>query len=146
MYQEYLEFAKDIALYAGRVMMEYYNDEISLNYKKDKTVVTMVDKRINSYLIERVKEKYKDHSVSGEEESFIQESEYVWVCDPLDGTGMYVNHIPVFVFSLALVYKGQPIVGVVYNPNEDKMYTAIQGEGAYCNNKKISVNNKQLGE
>ena len=58
MYQEYLEFAKDIALYAGRVMMEYYNDEISLNYKKDKTVVTMVDKRINSYLIERVKEKY----------------------------------------------------------------------------------------
>lgn len=63
MYQEYLEFAKDIALYAGRVMMEYYNDEISLNYKKDKTVVTMVDKRINSYLIERVKEKYKDHSV-----------------------------------------------------------------------------------
>ena len=48
MYQEYLEFAKDIALYAGRVMMEYYNDEISLNYKKDKTVVTMVDKRINS--------------------------------------------------------------------------------------------------
>ena len=59
MYQEYLEFAKDIALYAGRVMMEYYNDEISLNYKKDKTVVTMVDKRINSYLIERVKEKYK---------------------------------------------------------------------------------------
>lgn len=146
MYQEYLEFAKDIALYAGRVMMEYYNDEISLNYKKDKTVVTMVGKRINSYLIERVKEKYKDHSVSGEEESFIQESEYVWVCDPLDGTGMYVNHIPVFVFSLTLVYKGQPIVGVVYNPNEDKMYTAIQGEGAYCNNKKISVNNKQLGE
>ena len=146
MYQEYLEFAKDIALYAGRVMMEYYNGEISLNYKKDKTVVTMVDKRINSYLIERVKEKYKDHSVSGEEESFIQESEYVWVCDPLDGTGMYVNHIPVFVFSLALVYKGQPIVGVVYNPNEDKMYTAIQGKGVYCNNKKISVNNKQLGE
>ena len=146
MYQEYLEFAKDIALYAGRVMMEYYNGEISLNYKKDKTVVTMVDKRINSYLIERVKEKYKDHSVSGEEESFIQESEYVWVCDPLDGTGMYVNHIPVFVFSLALVYKGEPIVGVVYNPNEDKMYTAIQGKGVYCNNKKISVNNKQLGE
>jgi len=76
----------------------------------------------------------------------LQNSEYIWVCDPLDGTGMYVNHIPVFVFSLALVYKGQPIVGVVYNPNEDKMYTAIQGEGAYCNSKKISVNNKQLGE
>ncbi len=146
MFNEYLEFAKEIALYAGKIMLEFYQDKLDLNYKEDKTVVTLVDKKINSYLIEKVKEKYKNHSVNGEEESYKKNSEYVWVCDPLDGTGMYVNHIPVFVFSLALVYNGEPIVGVVYNANEDKMYSAIKGEGAYCNNVKIHVNDKDLGD
>lgn len=146
MYQEYLEFAKEIALYAGKVMMDYYNAKIDLNYKEDRTVVTRVDKIINSYLIEKVKEKYSNHSVNGEEESYNEGREYVWVCDPLDGTGMYVNHIPVFVFSLALVHNGEPIVGVVYNPNEDNMYTAIKGQGAYCNDIKICTNNKKLGD
>lgn len=146
MYQEYLNFAKDIALYAGKEMMNYYQKDIALNYKEDRTPVTEVDKKINHYLIEQVSSKYPDHSVLGEEEKFIKESDYVWVCDPIDGTGMYVNHVPVFVFSLALVYNGEPIVGVVYNPSEDKMYTAIKNEGAYCNDVKIHVNNKKLGD
>ncbi len=143
---EYLDFAKKIAFYAGKVMMDFYNCSVPFDYKEDKTVVTSVDKKINHYLIEKVKEKYPTHSVKGEEESKHNNSKYVWVCDPLDGTGMYVNHIPVFVFSLALVYDGEPIVGVVYNPNEDKMYYALKGEGAYCNDDKIIVNNKQLGD
>ena len=146
MLNDYLEFAKEIALYAGKIMLEFYNDNIDLNYKEDKTVVTLVDKKINSYLIEKVKENYQNHSVIGEEESLKKDSEYVWVCDPLDGTGMYVNHIPVFVFSLALVHNGEPIVGVIYNANEDKMYSAIKEEGAYCNNVKIHVNDKDLGD
>ncbi len=146
MYNEYLDFAKNIALYAGKTMLEFYNDKIDLNYKEDKTVVTLVDKKINNYLIEKVKEKYKNHSVNGEEKSYNACSNYVWVCDPLDGTGMFVNHIPVFVFSLALVHNGKPIVGVVYNAIEDKMYSAVKGQGAYCNDEKISVNNKNLGD
>lgn len=146
MYNEYLEFAEEIASYAGKVMLEYYDGNMNLDYKSDKTVVTLVDKKINSYLIEKVKETYKSHSVNGEEESYINDSEYMWVCDPLDGTGSYVNHIPVFVFSLALVYNGEAIVGVVYNAIEDKMYSAIKGEGAYCNGLRLHVNNKQLGD
>ncbi len=79
MIQEYLEFAKEIALYAGKIMMEYYQKDIDLNYKEDKTVVTEIDKKINHYLIEKVKEKYPEHSVLGEEESFKQDSDYFWV-------------------------------------------------------------------
>ena len=146
MYNDYLQFAKEIALYAGKVMMDFYHDDIILNYKEDKTVVTLVDKKINSYLIDKVKDRYSDHSVSGEEESYNNNSKYIWVCDPLDGTGMYVNHIPVFVFSLALVYDGEPIVGVVYNVNEDKMYYSVKGGCAYCNGVKICVNARMLGD
>ena len=143
--KEYLDFSKNIAIYAGNIMKQYYNN-FTFSYKEDNTVVTIVDKKINSYLIEQVKKKYKNHSVNGEEESFNNNSEYIWVCDPLDGTGMYVDHIPVFVFSLALVHNGNPIVGVIYDVTEDKMYYAIKGEGAYCNDIRIQVNDKKLGE
>lgn len=140
---EYLEFAKDIAKYAGKIMIKYFNEENGSSYKGDKTIVTLADTEINSYLIKKVKEKYPTHSVDGEEEQF-GKSNYVWVCDPVDGTAMYARHIPVAVFSLALVVNGVSQVGVVYDPFTDSLYYAIKGKGAYKNNKKISVNDYTL--
>ena len=145
--QEYLDFAIEIAKYAGVVIKDnFLNDNNSIEYKEDRTPVTIADKCINDYLIKRVKEKYPEHSVDGEEEKYLNSSKYVWVCDPIDGTSMYTRGIMVSVFSLALVFDGVPIVGVVYDPYLDKMYTAIKGNGAYCNNKKIHVNSKKFGE
>lgn len=112
-------------------------------YKGDKTIVTLADKEINSYLIKRVKEKYPTHCVDGEEEQF-GKSKYVWVCDPVDGTAMYARNIPVAVFSLALVIDGVSTIGVIYDPFTDNMYTAIQGKGAYQNGEKITVNHYDL--
>ena len=143
--EEYLEFAKNIAKYAGKIMLKYFNQNNGANYKGDKTIVTLADKEINSYLIEQVKLKYPSHSVDGEEEQF-GKSDYVWVCDPVDGTAMYVRHIPVAVFSLALVIDGIPNVGVVYDPFTDSLYSAIKGKGAYKNNEKIFVNNYELDD
>ena len=57
----------------------------------------------------------------------------MWVCDPVDGTAMYARHIPVAVFSLALVIDGNPVIGVVYDPFTNNMYSAIKGNGAYKN-------------
>ena len=101
MNKEYLEFAKDIALKAKEIMLKYFYEDNGSTYKEDNTIVTKADKEINSYLIEKVKEKYPDHSVDGEEEQF-GESKYVWVCDPVDGTAMYSRHIPTAVFSIPL--------------------------------------------
>ena len=143
---EYLDFAIDIAYYAGDKIKSNFLGEKELDYKNDKTVVTEIDKDINHYLIERVKAKYPGHSVNGEEEKFDNSSNYVWVCDPVDGTGMFVAGIPVAVFSLAFVVDGEVQVGVVYDPYLDKMYTAIKGEGAYCNKKRIRVNRLNLGD
>lgn len=145
--KEYLDFAKGIAKYAGCVMKEnFLNDLNNIEYKSDRTPVTDADKKINNYLISEVKKKYPNHSVDGEEEKYINDSNYVWVCDPIDGTSMYTRGVPVSVFSLALVIDGMPTVAVVYDPYLDKMYTAIKGEGAYCNDKRIHVNNKKYGE
>lgn len=142
-YEEYLEFAKEIANEAGKIMKKYFSRKDISSYKGDKTIVTLADKEINSYLIKRVKEKYPTHSVDGEEEQF-GESKYVWVCDPIDGTAMYARSIPVAVFSLALVIDGVSTVGVIYDPFTDNLYTAIKGQGAYQNNEKICVNDYEL--
>ena len=139
----YLDFAKDIAKHAGQVMIKYFNQNNGASYKGDKTIVTIADTEINSYLIKKVKEKYPLHSVDGEEEQF-GKSDYVWVCDPVDGTAMYARHIPVAVFSLALVIKGQSMVGVVFDPFTNSLYTAIKGKGAYKNGEKITVNDYGL--
>lgn len=141
--QEYLEFAKEIANYAGKIMLKYFNTDNGANYKGDKTIVTIADKEINTYLIKRVKEKFPNHCVDGEEEQF-GKSNYVWVCDPVDGTAMYARHIPVAVFSLALVINGVSQVGVVYDIFTDTLYWAIKGQGAYKNGEKIIVNNLEL--
>ena len=142
-YNEYLDFAKDIAQEAGKIMLKYFKQKNISSYKDDNSIVTIADKEINSYLIEKVKEIYPEHCVDGEEEQF-GESKYVWVCDPIDGTAMYARGIPVAVFSLALVIDGVPVVGVIYDPFTDGLYTAIEGCGAYLNGNKISVNNYEL--
>ncbi len=143
--EEYLEFAKDIAYQAGKIMIKYFNQNNRASYKGDKTIVTIADKEINSYLIARVKERYPTHAIDGEEEQE-GKSNFVWVCDPIDGTAMYARHIPVAVFSLALVIDGIPNIGVVYDPFTDNLYSAIKGKGAYKNNEKIYVNNYELND
>jgi len=142
---EYLEFAKEIAFEAGKIMLKYFNAKDISSYKGDKTIVTLADKEINTYLINKVKEKFPTHSVDGEEEQF-GKSDYVWVCDPVDGTAMYARHIPVAVFSLALVVNGESKVGVVYDVFTDTLYSAIKGEGAYKNGEKMIVNNYELDD
>ncbi len=144
--EDYLDFAIEIARYAGNQMRENFGSLNNVVFKGDRTPVTEVDKNINHYLINRVKEKFPEHSVIGEEEQSENKSNYVWVCDPVDGTGMYTDSVPVSVFSLALVVDGEPVVGVVYDPFLDNMYTAVKGEGAYCNGQEIHVNDKHVGD
>ena len=143
--KEYLDFAVDVAKHAGKVMKKYFTIDNGADYKYDNTIVTKADKEINAYLIKKVKSTYPTHSVDGEEEKF-GDSNYVWVCDPVDGTAMFARHIPVSVFSLALVVNGESKVGVVYDPWTDSMYTAIKGHGAYRNGEKISVSDISIDD
>jgi fructose-1,6-bisphosphatase/inositol monophosphatase family enzyme len=145
MKEEYLKFAKEIALEVGKIMLKYFSEDNGADYKQDQTIVTLADKEINSYLIKRVKETYPSHSVDGEEDSF-GKSNHVWVCDPVDGTSMYARHLPVAIFSLALVIDGVPEIGVVYDPFNGDLYSAIKDQGAYMNDNMIRVNDVELDD
>ena len=143
--EKYLRFAKAIAKHAGKVMKKYFKKDNHSDYKIDNTIVTIADKEINDYLIDQVKKHYPSHSVDGEENGF-GTSKYVWVCDPVDGTAMYARHIPVAVFSLALVEDGKPILGVVLDPWTNSLYYAIKGQRAYKNGQPIHVSDIPLDD
>lgn len=139
---QYLLFAKALAKKAGEIMQQYYRADQHIELKADESPVTIADKAINSYVIEQVQKKYPNHGVLGEEESWKAESELLWVCDPIDGTVAYIMHMPLSMFSLALVRNGVPVLAVAYNPWTNDIYSASQGSGAYRNEQKISVSER----
>jgi fructose-1,6-bisphosphatase/inositol monophosphatase family enzyme len=143
--QEQLIFATNLAKEAGEIMLKYFNSPIlKVKHKEDNTPVTIADKKINQLIIDNVIKKYPEHAVNGEEQSTKNTAEYTWVCDPIDGTIPFIKQIPIATFSLALTRNGSPILGVMYDPFHNKMYTARKGFGAYCNDEKIMVSKKPL--
>ena len=102
-------------------------------------VVTKVDKLSESMLLERIGK----HSVLGEESGEHDlHSDYLWVIDPLDGTNNYSQGLLVYTVSIGLQYKGETVLGVVYAPYTDELYTAVRGKGAFLNGKQIHVATK----
>jgi fructose-1,6-bisphosphatase/inositol monophosphatase family enzyme len=140
MNNEYLDFAKDLAQEAGQIMRKYFRaDEIGLKLKDDLSPLTLADTEINSLVIAKVKQRFPDHGVLVEEENYNLDKKQLWIVDPLDGTPTFARGIPVFAFSIALVEDGVPQVGVVYDPNTDRLFSAITGQGAYENGRQINI-------
>lgn len=142
MMEEYLEFAKNLAKEAEEIALKYFSFEVENTWKEDNTPLTEADTEINDLVIKRINEAYPHHSIYGEEKSDNKEgSQYVWVCDPIDGTMAFSVGLPLFVFSIALVDQsnGQPILGLINDPVMKSMYWAYKGSGAYRNGKQISV-------
>lgn len=122
-------------------MLEHFQIGIEKKDKADGTPVTIADTKINQMVIDAIEQNYPEHAIHGEEASHKKENaEYVWACDPIDGTIPYMLGVPTNQFSLALVQNGKPIVGVVYDPYMKRLYHATGGVGAFLNDKKIEVN------
>lgn len=144
-YRRELEVAKQLAKEAGDIMLKYFDSAASdPTIKSDRTIVTKADTEINDRVIELLKEETPGYSIWGEEQSFIVEnSEFTWVCDPVDGTMPFSKGLPLSSFSLALVNKeGQSVIGVVYDPFQDRLFEAVKGGGAFLNGTRISVSDK----
>ncbi|MCA9385551.1 inositol monophosphatase [Candidatus Dojkabacteria bacterium] len=135
--------ACDIALYAGEIMLDNFSFQTQTDYKADNSPITIADTTINSYVINQIQEKFPEHSIYGEEQSmYVEGSEYLWVCDPIDGTIPFSRGIPTNVFSLALVKDELPILAVVYDPYTKRLYSAEKGKGAFVNNEPLHVSKK----
>lgn len=141
-----LEFAEGLAREAGKIMRENFSlssTGMKKEWKSDNTPLTVTDTAINKLVIEAISKAYPSHSVIGEEASNLKESEYTWVCDPVDGTIPFSHGFPTFAFSLALTKNGESILGVMYDPIMDRMISAEKGKGAHLNGQKISVSSEK---
>lgn len=125
-------------------MREHHSVSMAIEIKEDNSPVTEADKEINDQVLAAVKAAHPDHGVIGEEASNHNDEDFVWLCDPIDGTIAYINNVPTSMFSLALVHNGAPVVGVAYNPWVDELYWATKHGGAFCNNVRLRVSQKPL--
>lgn len=137
------DFAKSLAVDAGVVIKRYFQAaDIGIEWKEDSSPVTVADHTVNDMVIKQVKAHYPEHGVIGEEGSFEPEREWVWVVDPIDGTSPFSLGMPLSTFCLALVHAGEVQLSVVFDPFQDRMFTAQLGKGAHVNGVKISVSSQ----
>ena len=139
----YFEFATALAKEAGAMIKAGFGLNTKVELKEDKSPLTVTDTAINTFVIESVKKTFPTHSILGEEGSFtVQGSTFTWVCDPIDGTMPFSLGIPISTFSLALVENGIPILGVIYDPFTDRLYTAEKGKGCFLNGEQVHVSTR----
>jgi fructose-1,6-bisphosphatase/inositol monophosphatase family enzyme len=144
-YEKEMVVAQDVARIAGKIMLKHFDGNQQTEYKDDGSPVTIADKKINSMVIDELTFKFPEYGVVGEEESTTGYGMGTkWFCDPIDGTIAYTWGVPTSMFSLGLVVDGEPQMGVAYDPYLDRMYTAVRGEGSFCNGDEIKVSELPL--
>lgn len=121
---------------AGRIQLSYFRgDDLAMKTKSNVSdVVTRADRESEELIVRSILERYPTHAILGEEGGARGDaaSEWRWVVDPLDGTTNYSQGLPVFCVSIALQYRGETVVGVVYAPYLRELFTAVRGGGAWC--------------
>ena len=112
-----------------------------IRHKKSRDFVTEVDTGIQELLRRRLSEILPEAKFMGEEQdnSALDTSGLVWILDPVDGTTNFIHHLRHSAISLALVAEGRGVMGIIFNPDTDELYTAADGQGARLNGHEIHV-------
>ena len=137
---DFLSVAREAAVKAGRLLRENIDGTREIRYKGDINLVTEMDRRSEHTIVETLRGVFPGHGFIAEEETDQRnQSGFLWIIDPLDGTTNYAHGYPCFSVSIALQHEGQVIVGVVYDPMRDELFSAEKGGGSFLNGKKIAV-------
>lgn len=134
--------AIDVARNAGRAIRPYFrSDRLDIHSKLNEAdIVTAADKASEAIIVKSIKHLYPSHSILSEEMGAENhDGEYRWIIDPLDGTTNFSAGIPIFAVSIGIEHNGVPVVGVVYDPVLDELFTAVKGQGAFLNGAPIHV-------
>lgn len=136
-------FAVELAKKAGQMMVDcQVSGNLQVETKKNwRDLVTQVDLEVERFIFDSIRRKYPDHSLIGEESagtsSVLNSDLPTWIVDPIDGTVNYVHQNPLCCVSIGLAVNKQLVMGVIFAPFLDRLYTAVKGSGAKCNGKPI---------
>lgn len=139
----YKGIALKAAIEAGKILRTNFPGQSHVEGKGLHDIVTQSDRQSELVILNILQEHFPDFTYVAEESGIYQtDSDYIWYIDPLDGTSNFATGNPYFSISIALAYKGDIIMGVVYNPIVNELYIAEKGKGAFLNNLQIHVNKK----
>jgi 3'(2'), 5'-bisphosphate nucleotidase len=134
----------DVMRRAGKAILDYYESDYVIHSKSDDTPVTAADLASHDIISRYLSSTYPDIPILSEEsehESYEIRRNWLdlWILDPLDGTQEFIRRTGDFTINLAYVRQGKVVLGVIYQPIQDKLYYAIHKEGAYEYTEKIRL-------
>lgn len=142
-FEKELDLAKRLATKSGDYLWDVFMNNLKINYehKSKHEIVTKYDDEIEKIIIKGIHDQFPDHQYLGEEDGYgdNNNSDYLWIIDPIDGTTNFAVKNPLFGVSIALAYKGVIVLGVIYIPFSKELFWAEKDGGAYINKDKISV-------
>lgn len=137
---QYEQLAIEVAIKAGQMVKAMRGGHVEARHKGRVDLVTEADIKSQELIAAELKAAWPEFSFIAEEgERAIIESDYYWVVDPLDGTTNYSHGYPVYCVSIALMHQGDPIIGVVFDPNLDELFVGATGQNPTLNGSEIEV-------
>lgn len=137
---EILEVCKNLAKTAGqKILAIYESQDLDIRYKEDHSPLTKADRASNKIIVSALKDKYPDYAILSEEEKDDKsrlDKDWCFVIDPLDGTKEFIKRNGEFTVNIALTYKHQAILGVIYVPVTRELYYAAKGLGCFLDSPK----------
>ena len=138
-----LALAEQVAREAGTRALNYFNrrESLVIETKRDaQDVVSIADREVELLIRERIAQQFPDDGFLGEEFGLQSGSSgYTWVVDPIDGTSPFVNGMPNWCVSVAVIHHGDPVIGVIMAPCQQECFVAARGAGATLNGKPLHV-------
>ncbi|WP_448589009.1 inositol monophosphatase family protein [Thermodesulfobium sp.] len=142
-----IEVIKRCALEAGEILKYYYSNDLNVRFKGKIDMVTDADTSSQERIIDIIKSEFPDDEIIAEESSKnTLNLKSTWIIDPLDGTTNFVHRLPWFAISIAYLHNGDIKLGLIYIPILNELFFAIKGEGAFLNEKRISVSEENCLE
>ena len=130
--QNLINFANFLADESAKIAKKYFRLPNGEEAKLDDTPVTKADREIELMIRNHIQKNYPNHGIIGEEYGNINEdSEFVWVIDPIDGTSSFIIGRPIFGTLIALTYNKKPILGIINQPISHERWLGIKGQGAW---------------
>ncbi len=133
------QIVKQVGLYIKDQSLAFNKSQTEFKGKND--LVSYVDKTAEEKLVAGLKNLLPDSAFLTEENTVeLEERDYTWIIDPLDGTTNFIHSLPIYSVSVALMYKRELVLGFVYEIGKDELFHAIKNQGAYLNDTKIQLN------
>lgn len=140
--EELLLTAVSIARSAGELAKEKWSQPLEMSSKGFRDIVTDADIAVQRRITDALQTEFPDHGFLTEEadSDLPAIGSIIWVIDPIDGTTSYSHNLPLFSVSIAAISPfGEQLIGVVFDPMRDEMFTAIRGKGAWLNGRSLQV-------